>query len=82
MRYVYGLILLLLVAVIGLFAWLQREPVPINYYDQHMVQKSISRPMYEIIAGAYVLGMLSGWTVVGFVKRSVQRVTQRQEPKA
>ena len=73
------LLLLVLLAVIGVFAWLNREAVPINYYDQTFTQANISRPMYEIIGAAYVLGMVSGWTVVGFLKRSVQRVTEQEE---
>jgi hypothetical protein len=33
--------------------------------------------MSLIIAVVYLLGMVSGWTVVGFLKRSIKRVTER-----
>jgi hypothetical protein len=31
-----------------------------------------------LLLAVYLLGMVTGWSVVGFLKRSVQRVTERQ----
>lgn len=79
MRYVYGLFLLVLVGVLVVFAALNSEGVPIRYYDQSFAARTITLPLAEIMGGAYLLGMLSGWTVIGVLKRSVQRVTERPE---
>jgi hypothetical protein len=46
--------------------------VTLKYLD-----RSVSCPMSLLIAVVYLLGMVSGWTVVGFLKRSIQRVTER-----
>jgi hypothetical protein len=32
-----------------------------------------------VIVGVYVLGMFTGWTVVGIVRRSYQRAIERRE---
>jgi lipopolysaccharide assembly protein A len=73
MRVVYFLILVLLVAAVGLFAWQNTEEVTLRYLD-----RSVTQPLSLLIAVVYFLGMLSGWTVVGFLKRSLQRVTDRR----
>jgi hypothetical protein len=38
----------------------------------------VSCPMALFIAIVYVLGMVSGWSVFGFLKRSIQRVAERR----
>jgi hypothetical protein len=35
--------------------------------------------MAVLIGVVYFLGMVSGWTVVGFLKRTLQRVTERRK---
>jgi uncharacterized integral membrane protein len=72
MRVFYFLVLLIILAGIGVFAIQNHEPTMITFFNQ-----SISCPLSLVIAAAYVLGMLSGWTVVGFLKRSIERVTER-----
>jgi lipopolysaccharide assembly protein A len=79
MRYFWFLIFLIFVAIIGVFAFENSDPVPINYLDQSLSVQSIHLPMSVLIGGIYVLGMLTGWTVVGFLKRTVQHVTERQK---
>ncbi len=73
MRVFYFLVLLVIVLAIGLFAWQNDESVTLRYLD-----RNFTAPLSLLIAAVYVLGMLSGWTVVGFLKRSVQRVTERR----
>lgn len=77
MRFVYFLILLIILAVVGVFAWQNSESVSIHYFDHTLAVQTVILPMSLLIAGAYLLGMLSGWTVVGFLKRSIERVTER-----
>jgi uncharacterized membrane protein YciS (DUF1049 family) len=71
MRLVYLLILLLVLAAVILFAVQNHETVTIEYFNRSL---SCSLPL--LIAVVYLLGMLSGWTVVGFLKRSIKRVTE------
>lgn len=79
MRFVWFLIFLIFVAIIGIFAFENSDPVAINYLDQTLSVQSIHLPMSVLIGGVYLLGMLTGWTVVGFLKRTVQHVTQGQK---
>ena len=73
MRLFYFLVLVVLVAAVGLFAWQNTEPITLHYLD-----RSVTQPLSLLIAAFYFLGMLSGWTVVGFLKRSLERVTDRR----
>jgi len=72
MRVFYFLILMILLLVLAVFAVQNSGPVSVQYLD-----KSVTAPMSLLITVVYLLGMLSGWTVVGLLKRSMQRVTER-----
>ena len=72
MRFVYFLILLIIVAAVVVFAVQNNETVTLQYLD-----RSVSTTLPLLIAAVYLLGMVSGWTVVGFLKRSLRRVTER-----
>jgi len=72
MRVFYLLILLTLFGAIGIFALQNRETITVQYLD-----RSISSPLALLIGIVYLLGMLSGWTVVGFVRRSLRRVSEQ-----
>lgn len=74
MRFVYLILLLILVVAVAIFAMQNNEIVTLRYLD-----RSITSSLPLLIAVVYLLGMVSGWTVVGFLKRSVQRVTERQK---
>ena len=73
MRFVYFLILLILVAAVVIFAVQNNETVTLHLFD-----RSISSSLPVLIAIVYLLGMVSGWTVVGFLRRSLRRVTERR----
>jgi len=73
MRFLCFLILLIVLVAIGVFALQNNEGITLRYLDQ-----SVSTTLPLLIAAVYLLGMLSGWTVVGLLKRSLQRVTQRR----
>ncbi len=70
MRFIYFMLLLVFIAIVGVFAFQNSDQVTV-----HFLQWSATSAFSVFIAGAYVLGMLSGWTVVGFIKRSLQVVT-------
>jgi hypothetical protein len=74
MRYVFLFFLLLFLAAIGYFAWENRDVVTIK-----LLGRDFAYPNWMVIGAAYLLGMFSGWSVVGFVKRSWKRVTQESK---
>jgi putative membrane protein len=73
MRVVYLLILVIVVAAIAVFAVQNNDYITLQYLD-----RSISTTLPLLIAAVYVLGMVSGWTVIGFLTRSLRRVTDRR----
>jgi uncharacterized integral membrane protein len=72
MRVIYGLLLLAFLAVLGIFAYQNDESVSVRFFDW-----AAPASLAAVAGASYVLGMFSGWTVVGFVRRSLQRVTAR-----
>jgi len=76
MRIIWFLIFVILVAVIGVFAFHNSELVAVNYLDHTLSVQSFHLPMSVLFGGVYVLGMLTGWIVIGFLKRTVQHVTE------
>ncbi len=71
MRIVYGFILLVLLAAVGVFAVQNRGDVTLNYLD-----RTLTTSLALLIAATYVVGMITGWTVLGFLRRSIHRVSQ------
>ncbi len=74
MRLICFLILLIVVAALVVFAVQNNEDVTLKYLD-----RSVSCTMSLLIAVVYLLGMVSGWTIVGFLKRSFRRVAERPQ---
>lgn len=74
MRLICFLILLIGVAALVVFAVQNNEDVTLKYLD-----RSVSCTMSLLIAVVYLLGMVSGWTIVGFLKRSFRRVAERPQ---
>lgn len=72
MRFLYFLILVVIGAAVAVFAVQNSENVTLHYLD-----RQVSSSLALLIGVVYLLGMLSGWTVVGLLKRSLQRVTER-----
>jgi hypothetical protein len=71
MRALSFLFLVGFVAVVGYFAYLNNHAVTVDLFGRTM---DVSVPA---LAGAvYLLGMLTGWAVVGMLKRSWTRVTE------
>jgi uncharacterized integral membrane protein len=73
MRVVYAFALIVILAAVIIFAWQNDEAVTLRFLEW-----KVSCPMALFIAVVYVLGMVSGWSVVGFLKRSIQRVAERR----
>jgi putative membrane protein len=73
MRTVYAIVLLLFLAVVFLFAIQNTQPETVKFAGWAM-----TAPMAMLVVGVYVLGMLSGATVVGLINRLLRRVTVRE----
>lgn len=65
MKVLYFLFLVAFAAVVGLFAYQNNRPETVTFGDRSW---ELSLP--ALVGLAYLLGMLSGWTVVGMVRRS------------
>jgi lipopolysaccharide assembly protein A len=74
MRTVQALIFLIFLMAVLFFSVQNTQPVTVNFLSW-----SILCPIALLIVAVYLLGMLSGWTVVAFVTRSLRRVGKRRE---
>jgi uncharacterized integral membrane protein len=72
MRWVYLFLLLVIVTVIVVFVAQNCENETLLFFNQR-----ITAPMALFFVAVYFLGMWSGGTVVGFVKRAYHRATER-----
>ncbi len=76
MRVFCLLFLVVFSAAVALFAYYNQDPTTIRFAEW---QETSSLAM---IAGiAYVLGMVSGWTVLGMIRRSTNRVVEGVEQR-
>jgi lipopolysaccharide assembly protein A len=71
MRYIQAVIFLIFLAVIGVFALQNREVITVSFLTW-----KLSEPVALLTVVVYFLGMLSGWTVVAFVRGSVRRIAE------
>jgi uncharacterized integral membrane protein len=71
MRFLTGLILLAVLAVILIFAVQNQRTVDLRFLD-----RTASFPVAVVAVGAYVLGMLSGWSMLRFFRRSIRAVNE------
>jgi uncharacterized integral membrane protein len=66
MRFIQAVLLLTFLGAIAVFALQNNQIVTVQ-----LLNGSISAPLALTIVGVYLLGMVSGWTVVAFVRRSI-----------
>ena len=71
MRYVQVCVFLAFLVAIGIFAAQNTDFITVNFLNWNVYQ-----PVALLIIAVYILGMLSGWTVLGFMRRSLRNVTQ------
>ena len=76
MRWVYLALLLVIVTVFVVFLAQNNENETVTFFNQR-----ITAPLSLMFVAVYFLGMWSGGTVVGFVKRAYQHATEREEQK-
>ena len=74
MRFIQGVILLAFLATVGIFAVQNSEPLNV-----HFLKWNLTSSLALVLVAVYLLGMLSGWTVVAFLRRSVRNLAAREE---
>jgi uncharacterized integral membrane protein len=76
MRWVYLVLLLVIVTIIVAFFVENNVNTTVNLFNQ-----SLTAPLSWFFVAVYFLGMWSGGTVVGFVRRTYHRATEHEEQK-
>jgi uncharacterized integral membrane protein len=71
MRFIQAVIFLAFLGAVGLFAVQNVDPITVNFWTW-----KLTGPVAILAITVYFLGMLSGWTVVAFVRRSLRRVAK------
>jgi uncharacterized integral membrane protein len=74
MRFISFLFLVVFAGAVVAFAMQNQHDVTVTYF-----QWGYTGSIAVIVAAAYLLGMLSGWSIVGILRRSLSRVTERPE---
>lgn len=74
MRVLCLLFLLVFAGVVAVFAYQNQQEVSLTFFNY-----TLTTSVAVIVGAAYGLGMLSGWTVVGMLRRSFKRVVEPLE---
>jgi lipopolysaccharide assembly protein A len=77
MRWVYLVLLVVIVAMIVVFVAQNRGSETLVFFNQ-----SITAPLYAFFVVVYLLGMWTGGTVVGFVKQAYRQATEHEQKPA
>ncbi len=70
-RSIQAVIFLVFLVTIGIFAVQNRDVITVSF-----LAWNLSQPVAVVTVAVYILGMLSGWTVVGMLRRSWTRVVE------
>jgi hypothetical protein len=77
MRLLCFLFLVAFVGAVGLLVYENQQEVPLKLFNH-----SITTSVPILVGLTYLAGMLSGWTVVGMLRRSFKRVMHEPHPGA
>jgi lipopolysaccharide assembly protein A len=77
MRFLSALFLIILIAALGFLTYENNRDTVLNAWKW-----SWDVPLPLVVAVSYVLGMLSGWWLLGLMRRSWQRVTEPDRARA
>jgi lipopolysaccharide assembly protein A len=69
MRVIQAALFLAFLGAVGLFAIQNTRSVTVGFWTYEL-----TAPVALVIVAVYLLGMMSGWTVVAFVRRSIRKV--------
>lgn len=71
MKFLLSLLLLLFLGLVGIFAIQNNDTIVIEF-----LKWSLTAPLALVTVAIYLLGMLSGWTVVSMLRRTIRTVTE------
>jgi lipopolysaccharide assembly protein A len=74
MKTFQAIVFLVFLLAILAFSAQNTQPITVNF-----LKWSVTGPIAFLILVVYVLGMLSGWSVVAFVTRSLRRISQPRD---
>jgi lipopolysaccharide assembly protein A len=74
MRYVQAILLFVFLGALGIFAVQNTNTITVRF-----LHWGIPAPLALITVAVYLLGMLTGWTVVAFVSRALRQVTEQRK---
>jgi lipopolysaccharide assembly protein A len=77
MRIIQAILFLVFLGAVGLFAVQNTRSVTVEFWTWE-----VTGPVAAVVVAVYLLGMVSGWTVVAFVRRSLRRVGERPSGSA
>jgi lipopolysaccharide assembly protein A len=75
-RFFYLLVLLVLIGAIAVFAYQNAGPVDVQFLNW-----GLPTSIAAVAGAAYLLGMVSGWTVLGVFRRSLYRATETRQAR-
>ena len=70
MRLVAFVVLLVVIGAVVVFAVQNQQDVTLTIFKTHLTAS-----VAAVIGATYVLGMCSGWTIIGLLRRSFERAT-------
>ncbi len=76
MRFLCFLFLIAFAGAVALFAHQNLQEVTLTFWDW-----TLTTSMAAVAGAAYVLGMLSGWSIVGMLRRSFNRTAEWVEQR-
>ena len=71
MRFLSFLFLLAFAGVVAIFAWQNQQEATVKFFDW-----TVDAQMSLIIGAVFVLGMLSGWSLLRLLRRSLHRTAE------
>jgi uncharacterized membrane protein YciS (DUF1049 family) len=75
MRLFYFLFLVAFLGAVTLLAYENQQDVTLTFFN-----RSVTTSVPILVGVTYLAGMLSGWTVVGMLRRSLDRVVREPYP--
>ncbi len=74
MRYIQAVVFLAFLMTVGIFALQNRNVITINFLTWNL-----SQSVAIVTIAVYLLGMISGWTVLAIARVSFRRATQHPQ---
>jgi hypothetical protein len=76
MRVICLLFLIVFAGAVAIFAYQNRDEMTLIFWD-----RTLTTSVAAVAGGAYLLGMLSGWSIVGMLRRSLNRTGEWVEER-